>query len=465
MVLKTIIQYIPEVRKPSEKKVSFNTKLKWTLIILGAFFVLANIQLYGLSANALGRFEYLAIILGTDFGSVISLGIGPIVMSSIILQLLVGAGILNIDTKTDEGKRYFQGIQKIGVLFFIVFEAIIYVVMRGLEAAPGYSGIVITQLILGGLAIMYMDEVSQKWGFGSGVSLFIVAGVAWRLFTGLFQFIGTQGQNCLVDFTGTSYTPCTGRVFVIIQSIINGAPTEAVVALATIIATAVIFVGVVWAQSLKVEVPLTYDRLRGYGVKWPLAFFYTSVLPVILVSALIANIQLFASLLENWFGRATILGGFSSSGQAISGFSYWVGSSNLLELILRQSTTFSAILQGITHLITYMFLSMVFAIFWMKTSNMDAGSQAKNIISSGLQIPGFRKDERVLESILSRYIMPLTVMGGLAIGALAAVANSLGALTSGTAILLAVMITYQMYQNIAQQHALDMHPALRKIMA
>jgi len=309
---------------------------------------------------------------------------------------------LNIDTKTDEGKRYFQGIQKIGVLFFIVFEAIIYVVMRGLEAAPGYSGIVITQLILGGLAIMYMDEVSQKWGFGSGVSLFIVAGVAWRLFTGLFQFIGTQGQNCLVDFTGTSYTPCTGRVFVIIQSIINGAPTEAVVALATIIATAVIFVGVVWAQSLKVEVPLTYDRLRGYGVKWPLAFFYTSVLPVILVSALIANIQLFASLLENWFGRATILGGFSSSGQAISGFSYWVGSSNLLELILRQSTTFSAILQGITHLITYMFLSMVFAIFWMKTSNMDAGSQAKNIISSGLQIPGFRKDERVLESILSR---------------------------------------------------------------
>ncbi|NCO11521.1 preprotein translocase subunit SecY [Candidatus Pacearchaeota archaeon CG_4_9_14_0_2_um_filter_39_13] len=464
MVLRTIISYIPEVRKPAEKKVSFNTKLKWTISILVAFFILANIRLYGLSQNALGRFEYLAIILGTDFGSVISLGIGPIVMSSIILQLLVGSGILNINTKTPEGRSYFQGIQKIGVLVFILFEATVYVVMRGLEAAPGYTGMVIFQLILGGLAIMYMDEVVQKWGFGSGTSLFIVAGVAWRLFTGLFQFVGVEGQNCLVNFSGTTFTPCTGRVLVIIQSVINSAPTEAIVSLATIIATGLIFVGVVWAQSLKVEVPLTYDRLRGYGVKWPLAFFYASVIPVILVAALVANIQLFASLLENWLGHATLLGGFSQ-GIPISGLAYWVGSSNLLELGLRGSLDLTHLIQGITHLVTYMFLSMIFAIFWVKTSGMDASSQAKNIISSGLQIPGFRKDERVLESILSRYVMPLTVMGGLAIGALAAIADLFGALTSGTAILLAVMIIYQLYQNIAQQHALDMHPALRKMMA
>jgi len=463
MVLRTIISYIPEIKKPAEKKVSFNTKLKWTLVILGAFFVLANIRLYGLTQNALGRFEYLAIILGTEFGSIISLGIGPIVMSSIILQLLVGSGILNINTKSPEGRSYFQGIQKIGVLFFIVFEAIIYVVMRGLEAAPGYAGILIFQLILGGLAIMYMDEVIQKWGFGSGTSLFIVAGVSWRLFTGLFQFAGIEGQNCLVNFSGPGFTPCTGKILVIIQSILNNAPSEAIIAFATILATAVIFLGVVWAQSLKVEVPLTYDRLRGYGVKWPLAFFYSSVIPVILVAALIANIQLFASLLENWLGYATILGGFSQ-GVPISGLAYWMSSSNILELALRGSLDLSHFFQAITHLLTYMILSMIFAIFWVKTSGMDASSQAKNIISSGLQIPGFRKDERVLESILARYVMPLTVMGGLAIGALAAIANVLGAITSGTAILLAVMIIYQLYQSIAQQHALDMHPALRKIM-
>ena len=115
--LKDIFSFIPEVRKPEEKKLSFGVKLKWTLIVLVSFFVLANVPLFGLSANALARFEYLAIILGTDFGSIISLGIGPIVMASIILQLLTGSGVVSIDTTTDEGKKFFQGIQKILVFF------------------------------------------------------------------------------------------------------------------------------------------------------------------------------------------------------------------------------------------------------------------------------------------------------------------------------------------------------------
>jgi len=449
------------VKPPVEKKLAFNTKLKWTLIILGAFFILANIPLFGLAANSLERFQYLAIILGTDFGSIISLGIGPIVMASIILQLLVGSGILKIDTSQPEGKRYFQGLQKLGVLVFIVFEALVYVLMGGLQAGQGLAGVVIFQLILGGLAIMLMDEVTTKWGFGSGVSIFIVAGVAWRLFTGLFQFIGAAGENCLADF---SNTPCAGAVLIVLQSVINGAPREALLAIATIAVTAIIFLAVVWAQSLKVEIPLSYDRLRGYNVKWPLAFFYASNIPVILVAALIANLQLLGGLVENWLGRPTIFGGFSQ-GQPISGFAYWLGTSNLLESLIKGSLQGIQIVQAFSHLIFYMALSVLFAVFWVKTSGMDASNQAKRIISSGLQLPGFRKDERVLEAILSRYIMPLTIMGGLAIGLLAALTDSLGALTSGTAILLAVMIMYQLYQNVAQQHAVDMHPALKKMAA
>lgn len=457
--LKNVIQNLPEVKKPVEKKLSFNAKLKWTIIVLLSFFILANIALYGVSAGFLDRFEFLEVILGTDFGSIISLGIGPIVMSSIILQLLVGSGILNIDTKTPEGKKYFQGLQKLGVIFFIIFEAFVYVLMRGIEATPGFTGIVIFQLILGGLAIMFLDEVSTKWGFGSGVSLFIVAGVSWRLFISLFQFISPTGEVCLFDFANT---PCAGRVLVIIQSIINGAPTELMSAVAAILFTVLIFLGVVWAQNLKVEIPLTYERLRGYGMKWPLQFFYASVIPVILVAALAANIQLFGGLLENWLGRPTFLGGFSQ-GQPVSGLAFWIGSSNLVESLIRGSFQGIFILQAITHLLFYMIFSAIFAVFWVKTSGMDESSQAKNILSSGLQIPGFRKDPRVLESILRRYIMPLTIMGGLAIGLLASVANLLGALTSGTAILLAVMIMYQLYTNIAQQHAMDMHPAMKKM--
>jgi preprotein translocase subunit SecY len=477
MSLKKIFNFIPEVRSPEEKKVSFKVKLKWTLIILVTFFILANISLFGLSNNALERFQYLAIIMGTDFGSIISLGIGPIVMASIILQLLTGSGIINIDTSTSEGRKFFQGVQKLLVIFFIIFESMIYVLMKGLEAVPGLEGLVIFQLILGGLAIFYMNDLCEKWGFGSGVSLFIGAGVSWRLITSAFQFINQQGRNCLIDFTNTA---CSGKVFVLIQSIINKYPIELASAAGAIIATILVFLIVVWAQSLKVEIPLSYGKVRGYSVKWPLSFFYASVIPVILTAALIASTQLFGGILENAAAPCLIdaaecvgLAKFASyfgflghfvNGQAISGLAFWMGSTNLLELIIRGGFMPRYLIQGLTHILIFVVLSTLFAIFWVKTSGMDSKAQAHKIASSGLQIAGFRQDERVLESILDRYILPLTVMGGISIGLLASVTNLLGALVSGTAILLVIMIFFQFYQNIGQQHMTDMNPAFRKFM-
>ncbi len=477
MDFKKIFNFIPEVIRPPEKKLGFKVKLKWTLIVLISFFVLANIPLFGLSVNALSRFEYLAIILGTDFGSIISLGIGPIVMASIILQLLTGSGIINIDTSTIEGKKFFQGIQKLLIFFFIVFEALIYVLMQGLQAVPGFAGLLIFQLILGGLIIYYMDDLTTKWGFGSGVSLFIAAGVSWRLFTSAFQFINQQGRNCLLDFKTTA---CSGKIFILIQSLINKYPIEFLSALAAIVATLVIFLIVVWVQSLKVEIPLSFGRIRGYGMKWPLSFFYASVIPVILTAALIANIQLFGGIVENAAAPCFIEGGvcvgmakFASyfsflghfiEGQAVSGLAFWMGSTNILDLFIRGGFLPVYLLQGLTHILFFIVFATLFAVFWVKTSGMDAKSQAKKIASSGLQVAGFRQDIRILESILDRYIMPLTVMGGIAIGLLASITDLLGALVSGTAILLVIMIMFQFYQNIAQQHQVDMNPAMRKFM-
>ncbi|MFA5857141.1 MAG: preprotein translocase subunit SecY [Candidatus Pacearchaeota archaeon] len=452
MEFRDILKNLPEVKGPVEKRLSFNTKLKWTLVVLVLFFVMENIALYGLEKNSLERFEYLAIIMGTSFGSIISLGIGPIVMASIILQLLVGSKILEIDTTTTEGKKFFQGLQKLLVFFFIIFEAIIYVVMKGLQAVPGYEGVLIFQLTLGGLAILFMDEICQKWGFGSGVSLFIAAGVGWRLIVALFGFLGPEGNY-----------QATGAVIAFFDSLINGNSAGALIALSAIIVTAALFLIVVWAQSLKIEIPLSYDRIRGHSMKWPLQFFYASVIPVILTAALIANLQLFAGLLQNWLGHATFLGNMEQ-GQATAGLLHWVSPINIRELILEGGWKWTMIFQVLGHVSFYMFFAALFSVFWVKTSGMDSSTQAQNILNSGLQIPGFRKDRRILESILDRYIMPLTIMGGMAIGLLASIADILGTLVAGTALLLGIMITFQLYQNIAQQHAIDMNPALKKMM-
>src|SRR3989339_1027247 len=279
MSFKSFISNLPEVKGPGEKKLGFSTKLKWTLIILAAFFIISNIPLFGLSENALSQFEYLSIILGANFGSLMSLGIGPIVTASIVLQLLAGAKLINLDLKSHEGKQFYQGLQKVTAIFFTIFEAAIFVLMRGLEATPGLEFLLIFQLFLGGLIVILMDEVVQKYGFGSGISLFIVGGVAWQLFVRAFSFIGPE----------KTIQPI-GKIPVFIVSLMNGNITESMIAILAILSTILIFLIVVYVQSIKVEIPLSFGRVRGFSIRWPLSFLYTSNIPVILTAALHANL-------------------------------------------------------------------------------------------------------------------------------------------------------------------------------
>jgi preprotein translocase subunit SecY len=445
-----IIYNLPQVQGPTQKKLSFKEKLKWTLITLVLFFVLGLVPLYGLGSNALQQFEFLSVILGASFGSIISLGIGPIVTASIVLQLLNGSGIVKFDLTSHEGKQRFQGIQKLLSLFFVLFEGAIYVLMGGLAPAKGISPFVlIFQLFLGGILIMLMDEIVSKWGFGSGISLFIAAGVSQSLFIRAFNPLPSP----------TNPGVATGAVFSMIQSLSAGNPVEAMLSFAAIVATIVIFLLAVYGQSMRVEIPLSFGRVRGYGVRWPLHFFYTSNIPVILVAALIANVQLFARLLANW--GHPILGTFSGN-SPVSGLAAWLYGPAIVRGIITSSLQLADVWHALIYAAFMMGGAVLFSIFWVQTSGLEARSQANQMINSGLQIPGFRKDVRVLERMLNRYIWPLTVIGGLAVGLLAALADISGALTSGTGLLLTVSIVYKLYEDIAQQHLMDMNPMMRK---
>jgi len=462
----TIISNLPEVEGPSQKTLSFKEKLKWTSIVLLLFFILGLLPLFGLGENALERFETLSIILGAEFGSLISLGIGPIVTASIVLQLLNGSGIWKFDLTTPDGKRRFQGTQKFMSLFFIVFESAVYVFLGGLAPKEAFRGtplyfqlelILIFQLFLGGIMILFMDEVVSKWGFGSGISLFIAAGVSKSIFIQAFNWLPGQGG------ISASYAP--GYVPAFFQSMFVGDVQTALIAVSAILSTILVFVIAVYVQSMKVEIPLSFGMVRGHGIRWPLSFIYTSNIPVILVAALSANFQLWAKLLNNVGYH--FLGTFSSSGVPESGFIFWIRGPDLVRLVIQNSTIYvgwTPYIQALFYLLFFMAGSVVFSIFWVQTAGMDAKSQAKQMISSGLQIPGFRKDERVLERLLNRYIWPLTIMGAISVGFLAALADLTGALSGGTGILLTVMIVYKLYEDIAKQHMMDMNPMMRKFM-
>ena len=455
-----IINNLPEVSGPTQKRLSFKEKLKWTGIVLVLFFILGLVPLFGLGQNALQQFEFLSMILGASFGSLISLGIGPIVTASIVLQLLNGSGILKFDLTSVDGKKKFQGIQKLLSIFFIIFEGAIYVFMGGLAPSSSIEGtplyfqielILVFQLFLGGMLILFMDEIISKWGFGSGISLFIAAGVSQEIFIRALSPLPSP-QNPEI---------ATGAIPALFQSLAGGDPTTAMLMLSAVIATILVFVIAVYAQSMKVEIPLSFGRIRGYGIRWPLHFMYTSNIPVILVAALVANMQLWARLLQNW--GHPFLGTFVGN-TPNSGLVAWLYFPNIVRKIITGSIVPSDFGHALVYALFFVVGSVIFSVFWVQTAGMDARSQAKQIMASGLQIPGFRKDQRILERLLNRYIWPLTIMGGISIGFLAAIADISGTLSSGTGILLTVMIIYRLYEEIAQQHMMDMHPMMRKFM-
>ncbi len=456
MALRDLLLNLPEVAAPLEKRLPFKEKLKWTLIILVLFYVLGLVSIYGLGANSLAQFQFLSLILGAEFGSIISLGIGPIVTASILLQLLNGSGIVKFDLANPDGKKLFQGVQKGLAFAFVIIEAAIYVVTGGLAPSAGISPlIIILQLVVGGVLIILMDEVVSKWGFGQGVSLFIAAGVSKEIMIRLLSPLSSSGSLAF-----TSGEAPIGALLAVFYFIANGDLREVAVNLIGILATVAVFIMAVYAQSMKVEIPLSLGRIRGHGIRWPLSFIYTSNIPVILTAALLANVQLWARLLES---RGTPwLGTFGSGGVGTSGLAAWISNPQIVTDLLRGVAQPVDFARAATYAVFLMVGAVIFSIFWVKTAGMDAKSQAKNMMKYGLQIPGFRRDERVLESLLSRYIPALTVLGGLAVGFLASVADVSGALTSGTGLLLTVMIIYRLYEEIAQQHAMDMNPMLRR---
>jgi len=462
MSLRAIAQFLPEVTKPSGR-LPFKTRITWTLGMLVVFFILSVIPVWGVATSAAQYFQQLELLLGASFGSIITLGIGPIVTASIVLQLLNGAGFVKFDTSSETGRKDFATVQKLLAIFFIVFEAGIFVFLGGLAADPTSSSFIalqlaiIFQLILGGFAIMLMDEVISKWGFGSGISLFIAAGVSKEIFIRAFSPL----RQSVEGVSGEGYI---GRIWELFRTLSIGDTTGSLLAGVAIVATIIVFLVVVYVQAMKVEIPLSFGRVRGHGIRWPLQFLYTSNMPVILVAALIANVQLMGRLLSSRFGWEWIGVFPEGANAATGGLAYYLTPPQLLPLAVQGILTGKVLFAALTYTIFLVCGAVLFSYFWVQTVGLDARSQAKKILDSGLQVPGFRKDSRVLESILDRYIMPLTIMGGLAVGLLAAAADLMGTLTNGTGLLLAVMIIYRLYEDIARETMYDINPAMRKFL-
>jgi preprotein translocase subunit SecY len=440
--LEPIFTLLPQVGSP-DYRVPFKEKLKWTGVILILYFILGQVALFGLSATSVDQFAQLRAVLAGSFGSIITLGIGPIVSASIILQLLVGGKIIKLDLSQPRDKVLFQGTQKLLAIIFTVFEGSVLVLTGALApTSPELAWILILQITIGGILIIFLDEVVSKWGFGSGVGLFIAAGVAQTIIVGTFNFLSSP----------TSPGVPSGAIPHFLYTLTTSQPDFSL--LIPVLAVIVVFLVVVYAESMRVEIPLSYGGVKGARGKYPLKFIYASNMPVILTSALLLNIQLFATLFQK---LGFPIFGTISNGKAVRGLALWLTSPTL-------SALFTNPLQVLFYAVVFIGSCVLFAWLWVELSGIGPKQVSKQLYQMGMQIPGFRSSRGQFERILKKYIPAITIMGGAFVGLLAFGADLTGALGGGTGVLLTVGIVYKLYEELAQEQLMDMHPMLRRFM-
>ncbi|HII53265.1 preprotein translocase subunit SecY [Candidatus Micrarchaeota archaeon CG_4_10_14_0_2_um_filter_49_7] len=459
-LLKPIIDVLPQV-KPPATAVGVNERLFWTFAVLVLFFAMFSTTAVGAVVQS---GDFIQTITASRLGSLVTVGIGPIVLASLFLQLFVGAKIINVDMNDPKQKELFLGTQKILAIVLSFVEAGLFVFSNSRLVDTAFSGsfgllntqlLIIFQIGIGSMILLYLDEVTSRYGLGSGIGIFIAAGVAHAVVSGVFIILfGAQNSVLAMLSSPTAQTL-----------------PEIIVALLPIGVTVGVVIVVAYAESIKIEIPLTFERGRGMSMPFPIKFLYVSNLPVILASAFMVTI------FQLWLGTngATIdIMGMNVAGIVHNTLSYVLppqgyipGQSYLSYLsnlsLPSNNVPLPEIRRAMVYILFLVVLCVIFGYVWMDTSGMGAKSVSEKMHDVGWHIRGGRSDPRLMEHVLDKYITTITILGSIFVGLLAGFADLTGALGTGTGILLTVGILFRMYEDMQRMGIVSSVPMLRNL--
>jgi preprotein translocase SecY subunit len=460
--VKSVATILPEVPKP-QRKPALSEKFIWTALALVCYLVMSITPLYHYG-NKQDQFAFLRIIFASTQGTLMELGIGPIVTAGLILQLLKGSDIIKLDFTNPDDRALFGSATKLLTFIVIAVESGAYILGGALGVLQGAQAITIfIQLFFASVIVLLLDELIQKgWGIGSGISLFILAGVAqtvtWYTFSP-FPVTPTQGAK--------------PEIFGFIPALISAAFSGTVSDMAlrqyrfpsvfTFILTVAVILFIIYIEGFRVEVPITSVKYRGFQGVYPIKLLYVSNIPVILVSALTANIAFFSRLFHNNFtgannGWMNYIATYDSQNNPTGGLVYYISPPQGI------SATLADPLHSLVYVCFLVLFAVLFARIWVEIGGLSPRAVAKNLIDADVQVPGFRRAGLSLEQVLNRYIPPITIIGGMLIGLIAAISDLFGVFGTGIGILLMVDIILQFYQLLVKEQIEEVSPRLAGVL-
>jgi len=450
--------YLPQVPKP-KKKITLQRRLLWCGVILLIYMVMGQTPLFGATAPQFDFLAFARVIFASQQGTLVELGIGPIVTAGLLMQLLRGSEILKFDFKKPEERGIFQTATKLVTYIVIIAESAVYAIA---VYGPGITEpyvmyVLIGQLMGASIIIMFLDETIQKgWGLGSGISLFIMAGVAQQILWSIFSPLpaGDGGMIGIIPYIG--------------ESILNGDVSNILFranqlpSIFGLCLTAGILLILVFTQGMKIEIPIVSTKYRGFSAVYPIKLMYVSNIPVILASALTANAVFMFQMLwanmnprnNNFFINFIAQFDPTSPNTPIGGLIYYMTPPRGLDVAALDP------MRAVGYVLFMIGIVVVFGKLWVELGGLSPKSAAQNLLDADVQIPGFRRSNKPVEALLNKYIPSVTIVGSMILGLLAGVSDVLGVFGSGIGILLMVDILINYYTQLVREQVEVVMPRL-----
>jgi len=452
-LIEPISHLIPYVPKP-KISVRPNEKLIWTGMVLFIYLIYSQIPLYGIyKTQDADPLHYMRIILASSKGTLAELGISPIITSSFLLGILKTTRIISVDSNLKEDRILFEQTTKFVAIIITLGQAIAYV-MGGMYGPVNLIGtfnsiLLVIQLVIGGIIIIILDELlSNDYGLISGISLFVATNISenlmWKCFSPftVASERGIEYEGAIIAFFHFLITKNKKTEALRLAFFRRSSPN-----LLQLLSTLVIILLVIYLWRFKVNIKLTSKRVHGATYKQPIKLFYSSTTPIIVINTFISNLYLISQVLYRRYNHSffiRLIGTWAEkNGEQVAtgGIAYFITPpKNFFEFITHP-------LKSIIYVIFILYFSGWFTQTMVDLSGKGAIDLARGLKNQGFFLEGIRENEESILKRLQNLIPTVSFLSGMVIAGLQILADLIGAIGSGTGILLLVSTILQVQEN------------------
>ena len=423
-------------------------------MVLFIYLIYSQIPLYGIyKTRDSDPLHYMRIILASSRGTLAELGITPIISSSFLMGILRTLRIISFDPNIKEDRILFEQTTKFVAIIITLGQAIAYV-FNGVYGPVNLIGnvniiLLISQLVIGGIIIILLDELlSNNYGLISGISLFVATNISenimWKCFSPftVASERGIEYEGAIIALFHFLITKKSKYEAFRLAFFRRSAPN-----LLQLFSTLVIIILVMYLWRFKLYIKVTNKKMPGVTYNQPIKLFYSSTTPIIVINTFISNLYLVSQVLYRRYSSSLlikILGTWAEkNGEQVAtgGIAYFITPpKNLFYFITHP-------LKSIIYVIFILYFSGWFTQTMVDLIGKGAIDLARGLKNEGFFLEGIRESEETIYKRFQKLIPTVSFLSGMLIAALQILADLIGAIGSGTGILLLVSTILQVQEN------------------